>query len=222
PDTGASTEFPTDHGVSDVSPDGQWYATLGSGLAAGVATREVATYRADGSEYRVLTELDLGQLNSLEWAPDGRSLLVAARIGGGNRIYVIDAEDGAAVAMLPDGEEGYDAHWSADGGSIYYIGDRGGLRRVDVVDRSMHVIDRWFAGHLFAVSPDGKYLLSESPWEGQADLAAFDLSGVFVSRITDHEALPRRADWFIPRHLLPVSPVRTRAMTWGMLRDGVE
>jgi hypothetical protein len=222
PDTRAFEEFRSEHGVIDISPDGEWYATLGAGLVGGVPTTEVATYRADGSAYRVLTGLDLGQLNGLEWSPDGRSLLVAAWIGDAMRIHVVNAEDGATVALLPDREQGYDAHWSADGGSIYYIGDRAGLRRVDVADRSVHVVDDRWRRHLFAVSPDGKYLLSESPWDGKTQLVAFDLDGVFVSRITHHEALPRKADWFIPRHLLPVSPVRARAVTWAMLREGVD
>ncbi|MAF12769.1 hypothetical protein CMK11_20150 [Candidatus Poribacteria bacterium] len=223
-DTGAFEEFTPEHGVKDISPDGEWYAILGPNRVPDAETWEVVTYRADGSEYRVLTEeLDLGRLNNLEWSPDGRSLLVAAWTidAQRTRIHVVDAEGGGAVAMLPDGEEGYDAHWSADGASIYYKADPGGLRRIDVADRSIHVIDDGWGGRLFAVSPDGKYLLSARVWD-HVELAAFDLNGAFVSRITHHEAFPRAADWFIPGHLAPVSPVRTRAVTWAILREGVD
>jgi len=68
-------------------------------------------------------------------------------------------------------------------------------------------------GHLLAVSPDGKYLLIDG-----ADLHVLDTDGAHVSQVTDDDLWPRRADWYIPRSILSVSPLGTHSGYWGWLK----
>ena len=100
----------------------------------------------------------------------------------------------------------------------------GGLRRMDLADRSVHEVNPgWQLRSLFAVSPDGAYLLAERGgfWDGLTYMGIYDLNGEVVLELdSDFEArAPIAADWFIPRSQLAVSPAGKQAVVWADLRS---
>ncbi|MBT3268751.1 hypothetical protein HN371_16470 [Candidatus Poribacteria bacterium] len=200
----------------DWSTDGEWFATVHNTRGPGV---DVAKRRADGSDYQMLTDERFGHINSIEWSRDGRKLVFSARAGGGARqdVYSVGADGRGLTNLTNHALPNYDEHWSADGQSIYFVSQRDPGIGIYVMEADGSNVRRVApdrgVGHLLAVSPDGKYLLIDG-----ADLHVLDTDGAHVSQVTDDDLWPRRADWYIPRSILSVSPLGTHSGYWGWLK----
>ena len=213
----------TDDTILDWSRDGQWFAVAVQGRGERYG---VGRIRVDGSDFEALTELAFSHEPQAEWSPDGSKLLVTGRIGRAFVVlYVLDAATGDIEPLLNAEVAGAGAHWSPDGESVYYVASRramGGLLRMDLADRSVHEVNPgWQLRSLFAVSPDGAYLLAERTgfWDGHSYMGIYDLNGEVVLKLdSNFEARAPIADWFIPRSQLAVSPAGRQAALWAGLR----
>ena len=87
------------HGPGAWSPDGRLVAYLASDGAASVSFSGVAIRSLETGDQRVLTPA-LSPLRSVQWFPDGRSLLVgAADLKGRQGFYRLDAQSGAVAVV---------------------------------------------------------------------------------------------------------------------------
>jgi Tol biopolymer transport system component len=213
-----------DDTILDWSRDGEWFAVAVKGRGERYGVGKI---RVDGTGFRQLTELPFSHVPSAEWSRDGSQLLVTGRFGRLTvAVYLLDAATGDLEPFVDSEAADSGAQWSADGESVYYVaggGALGGLRRVDLADRSVHDLNpNWQRRRLFAVSPDGAYLLAHRTVELDAplDMAIYDLNGRLVHSLDDEASSPIAADWFIPRSLLPVSPAGMRTVSWAALRAG--
>lgn len=207
---------PADRVPADWSPDGEWFATVHSWEEGGRGD-DVAKFRADGSDYQALTEERFSQINSIEWSPDGRKLTFSAYVRAGNvDVFAVGADGQGLANLTNDRISDFDEHWSADGRRIFFFSERPpvGVHVMDTDGRNVRPVelDRT-PGHLLATSPDGKYLLV-----APHSLDIFDTDGRHARQLTDGELWPRKADWYIPRSILAVSPFGKRIGYWGRLK----
>jgi len=137
----------------------------------------------DPASDRMLAELQ-GNWSVLDWSPDDKQLLVLESVSSSSETYLwtMNAETGQMVA-LTDRSGGQvlwsDAEFSADGRSVYALGDRGleipRLWRCDLASR------RWAAVtadgdaiETFAVSPDGRHIAVAVDRDAVSHLAVLD------------------------------------------------
>ncbi|MBK5292530.1 MAG: PD40 domain-containing protein [Acidobacteriia bacterium] len=153
----------------DWSPDGKYVAyvslrgTTGSRYFV-LGIRTVAT----GAVRELALSPGFSLLQSLRWAPDGRSLVVGGRdIKGRDGVFSVDAQTGQSTLLLP--REGGDGPgfpaWAPDGKKLYFRG------RVVVGEREEFAFFEWDPasgvrrelirlpnlGFMF-LSPDGRYI----------------------------------------------------------------
>src|SRR6185295_5324399 len=90
-----------------VSPDGRWLAYTAMARPTYEADRQVIQLRnlATG-ETRALTQAWDRSVNSIAWAPDGRSLLVTAEDVLDNPVFRIDLRTGRATRLTQAGNAG--------------------------------------------------------------------------------------------------------------------
>jgi dipeptidyl aminopeptidase/acylaminoacyl peptidase len=74
---------------------------------------------ADGTNMRIVTSA-LELQGAPAWAPDGRSITVAAVVDGAPRLFNVPLNGGAPSALVK--EHSSDAAWSSDGGLVVYSG----------------------------------------------------------------------------------------------------
>ncbi|MAF10758.1 hypothetical protein CMK11_09920 [Candidatus Poribacteria bacterium] len=207
---------PDGHYPRDWSDDGEWFATVHFERGRGV---DIAKHRADGSDYEALTAEGFSQINSIEWSPDGTALVFSARGGGGawQDIFTVGADGNGLTNLTDHVSSNYDEHWSADGRNVFFISQRDAGFWVYVMDADGRDVRRLDTdrgvGHLLGASPDGQYLLIDG-----ADLHVLDTDGRHVSQVTDDDLWPRRADWYIPRSILSVTPFGQHLGYWGWLK----
>ncbi len=90
------------------------------------------------------------------WSPDGRRLVAPVQDGGRWRLAIVDAATGAYTLVTPDdGAERYDAVFTADGASLVYTSERGGVPNIvqlALADRVERPLTR-VLGAAFAAAP---------------------------------------------------------------------
>jgi len=150
----ASEHFPT------WSPDGSVLAMVVNG--------EIYIVGAGGEDLRKFTAQQ-GSANSLNWTPDGRSIVYE---NGG--IQIVSIEDGVSRSVLDTGEQAeIDPDLSPDGSQVVYYSGYGGLYVVDIDGKNLKQI---VATEAFGPSwsPDGKYIAYKHPIN--PDLSSWYLS----------------------------------------------
>jgi Tol biopolymer transport system component len=170
----------------DWSPDGKYlaYASLrGSGSVASrhfvIGIRSVET----GQIRELAPSPGFFLLDSLVWAPDGRSLFAGGQDAKGREgIFRVDAQTGQATVVVPRG--GNDGPrfvaCSPDGKKLYYRSHPPGARESAVVERDLasgeerELIRKTFVG-AFRLSLDGRYVAA-----GIADAVAKYAAAVLI------------------------------------------
>ena len=103
-----------------VSPDGRRVAFVSTRSGS----HEVWVARADGSGAARLTDFGGARVSGPRWSPDGRSVVVSARLEGDADVFVV-GPDGAARRLTDSDADDVAPTWSRDGESVYFASDRG-------------------------------------------------------------------------------------------------
>ncbi len=103
-----------------VSPDGKQIAYL----EYGDGTHNLVLIDLNGENKRYLTEFESGEmLQSVDWSPDGKTLVFAIFKNYQADIWFMDVETGEVTALNQDPTEELDVHWSIHDGMIYFSSD---------------------------------------------------------------------------------------------------
>ena len=150
----------------------------------------------DPAADRMLAKLE-GNWSVLDWSPDDKQLLVLESVSSSSETYLwaMDAETGAKTA-LTDRSGGHvlwsDAEFSADGRSVYALGDRGQeiprLWRCALAGRGWTAVTaEGDAIETFAESPDGRHVAVAVDRDAVSHLSILDAAS---SRPRPIPALP--------------------------------
>jgi Tol biopolymer transport system component len=117
------------------SPDGDRIAFIRATYLTDSQTLETTawTMAADGSDTRLVATLPY--LESVEWHPDGTSLLV---VSGSDGIHLVDLAGGGSRSVAPGAEH---PAWSPDGERLYYADGDGTEGQADRRLRVGHLED---------------------------------------------------------------------------------
>jgi eukaryotic-like serine/threonine-protein kinase len=139
------------------SHDGQWVAY--------VSFPEGALWRskADGSERLQLSNPPL-YASLPRWSPDGKQItFFSVTPGRPSRIYIVSADGGSPIELLPDDDHSQaDPYWSPDGSFLIfgsaYASSSVGIRILDMKTRALTTLPD--SQDLFSPrwSPDGRYI----------------------------------------------------------------
>ncbi|MFL6591288.1 MAG: prolyl oligopeptidase family serine peptidase [Luteimonas sp.] len=143
-----------------------------------------------------------GDMTDVAWAPDGRSLVVSARLSNGDEphstnfdLYQLDADGSGAARNLTVANKAWDATpvFSADGRTLYYRAmkrpgfeaDRMALMAMDVATGATHEVDpKWDrSANGVNVSADGKTIYTSAENMGEQPLFAVDIASGGVTEI---------------------------------------
>jgi Tol biopolymer transport system component len=157
------------YGSAAWSPDGKTLASLaqltGNGPFELIAVQDMVT----GEEHDLKPALaNLGNFKwsnwgSINWTPDGRSLLVVSLSAERQRrgIYKIDARSGEAVQLASPEFRPVNPQLSAAGKTLYYM-ERSAVVALDLPSGNKHVVietDRdGYSARNFVLSPDGEHV----------------------------------------------------------------
>jgi len=143
-----------------------------------------------------------GDLSDLAWAPDGKSLVVSARLSNAQEpwstnfdLYRVQADGSGTAVNLTDANEAWDAGpvFSADGNTLYYRAmkrpgfeaDRFGLMAMDLATGAVREIapdwDRSADG--IVLSADGATLYTGAQDVGEHPLFAVDIQSGEVTEV---------------------------------------
>src|SRR5690606_35610775 len=143
-----------------------------------------------------------GDLSDLAWAPDGKSLVVSARLSNAQEpwstnfdLYRVQADGSGTAVNLTDANEAWDAGpvFSADGNTLYYRAmkrpgfeaDRFGLMAMDLATGAVREIapdwDRSADG--IVLSADGATLYTGAQDVGEHPLCAADIQSGEVTEV---------------------------------------
>ena len=111
-----SAEYPGQFQTASISPDGQWFASVGGGISAGL---ELTIQKMDGTGMKTIAT-DLPPQTRIHFSPDGRRL---AFFASDNRVYTIgvDGTGRVPITPLPEGTArgnygtGWSPEWSPNG-----------------------------------------------------------------------------------------------------------
>ena len=143
-----------------------------------------------------------GDLSDLAWSPDGRSIVVSARLSNGDEphstnfdLYRLNADGSGKAVNLTAANPAWDAGpvFSADGRTLYYRAmkrpafeaDRFALMAMDLGSGATHEIDpEWDrSAESIALSADGKTIYTTSENLGQHPLFAVDVADGSVRQV---------------------------------------
>ena len=173
------------------SHDGNWVTYI--------STREsLWRSRVDGTEALQLTSPPLRALHP-RWSPDGSHILfIGSKIGSDASAYVISANGGPIVPVLPEGTaNSAQADWSQDGNSVILDARTGsasleGISVVNLQSRSRVPIPESKGKVFVRRSPDGRYLAARS--EDEKKLFLFDFQSLRWKHLTTAQHIPRH-EW---------------------------
>jgi Tol biopolymer transport system component len=177
PPKAVQTRYTGANAMAEWSPDGTHLAYLTSpGGFSGPTWPAVISIldTRTGGERQVKAKIgSIIPSHGLDWAPDGRSILVIGRTGEETAIYKIDVMTGASdpLVIIPKFEYSMHAAWSADGKSIFYPqGNPTRILRRDLdtgKDAELVNIPGPAGMPAVSLSPDGKWLAFTTKPEGE-------------------------------------------------------
>jgi dipeptidyl aminopeptidase/acylaminoacyl peptidase len=143
-----------------------------------------------------------GDLSDLAWAPDGKSLVVSARLSNGDEprstnfdLYQLQADGSGSARNLTEANKAWDAGpvFSADGGTLYYRAmkragfeaDRFGLMAMDLSSGQVREIDpQWDrSADSIALSGDGRTIYTTAGDVGEHPLFAVDIDSGAATKV---------------------------------------
>ena len=154
----------------------------------------------DGSNPHVVTS-QRTFAGSSAWSPDGHTLAYDSAVGGGpTEIWLLNAQGGQPRRLLPPPLHGFIPNWSADGASIYFVGEGLQIWKAPVAGGPPVQITRNGGLEGFE-TPDGKYL--------------YFAKGVMTPGI-----------WRLPtaggnEELVPELAIVNPFRSWALTRDGI-
>jgi Tol biopolymer transport system component len=170
--------------LSGISADRLAFSRTGDWVAY-VSYPEETLWRSkmDGTQKQQLTFASLG-VDSPEWSPDGKQIAFSGvESGKTSKIYVISAEGGNPVEVLPGSQVQRFPSWSADGNSLVFSGREPG-KPADAISPSIFMLG--VRTHGVSVlpgstglsapkwSPDGRYIAAMTM--DSQKLLLFDIS----------------------------------------------
>ena len=180
------------------SADGHWFAF--PAVRHGQAALVVHDMRQPGAA-REIPLRDLGQILSLTWSPDGRSIAFSALVGGFSDLYRYDLESRALTRLTNDAFADLQPAWSPDGQRIAFATERyssdlsslsfgptqlatlevvsGAVEALRVVPGAKHVNPQW--------SADGRHLFFIANPADISNVFRIDLEGLTTHQVTDVE-----------------------------------
>ena len=163
----ATVRYPGRNSAPAWSPDGAALAYLSRRGSEnfGQESRTIVIRRLDSEDEREL-QVKLAHMERVRWSPDGKTLLVS---GSDNKsrggLYLVDVESAEVkpFAAEPGASfRGFDATWSKDGKSVYYLHSSGEVRRRETSTGSESTLYRGAELRHIAASPDGKWIAAGS------------------------------------------------------------
>ncbi|HQV32054.1 MAG TPA: DPP IV N-terminal domain-containing protein [Calditrichia bacterium] len=121
----------------------------------------------------------------IDFSPDGKYLVFAAKAGAGDALYTVDVKDGDIKEFpLPELDGAFTANWSPDGKTIAFIGNKNNQSDIYTMDLETREVtqltDDIFTDDQPSWSPDGKQLAFVSDRKDYLDKkdvpADFDMS----------------------------------------------
>lgn len=188
------------------SPTGDYVAYVRQ--EEGSHTHEVWLNHADGSGAFKLTRLG-GNVGSMNWAPDGRSLVVSNNRYGSYDIYTVEVPSGKATRLTSDSRYEVYPSFTPDGQQILYVRLNDAWTDHDVIllerdgsEPRVILQDTDFFDYHFGrtfgypkVSPDGSTLLFRSHRSGWINYWVVPLTGGEPRQIAPADADQSDAAW---------------------------
>jgi dipeptidyl aminopeptidase/acylaminoacyl peptidase len=149
------------------------------------------------------------------WGPDGREVVVAARVGGNLDIYRVSLAQGGIERLTSDPADDWQPAWSLDGRQLLFTSDRAGVPQIfwrSLLDPQRG--DQPVTAHLHGAahaswSPDGEWFVYVVPGSAGAgtpgrELYLQRLADGYAVRLTENDADDTEPAWQPP----PTAPGR--------------
>ena len=153
----------------------------------------------------------------LSWSPDGKRIVLAAKAGERDALFMVNVESGEQEKVLLDFDGIFTAAWSPDGESIAFVGNKGSASDLYLYDlnerRLVALTADIFSDSEPSWSPDGEFLAFVSDrgsslesgddfkmWNHdyrQTDIYTLEIETGKISRITD---TPHQEDFPVWSH----------------------
>ena len=149
-----------------------------------------------------------GDLSDMAWSPDGRSIVVSARLSNGDEphstnfdLYELNADGSGTAKNLTAANKAWDAGpvFSSDGKTLYYRAmkrptfeaDRFALMAMDLASGATHEIDpKWDrSADNITLSNDGKTLYTTAENVGEHPLYAVDIASGGITKVVGDGAI---------------------------------
>ena len=190
------------------SPDGSRIAYRTSTMPD--RRREIRIVSTNGSSDESLVQWEAGEIDHLDWSPDGGTLLIAAtdQSGGGLRLWIVRVDDGSSEIWPAGRGNVSEPRFSPDGNWVAYRSDETGMSEVYV---------RPFPG------PGGALRVSMAgggnpSWRGDGrELFYIDLAGTLLAVDVDASETLQLST---PQPLFQVGPPSAGTTRYDVTSDG--
>jgi Tol biopolymer transport system component len=164
-----------DQGMSpDIGPDGRLvFAAHADGV------RDIYIWDPDDDSLLNVTQDDVYDY-APEWSPDGRSIVFVSHILGHKKLFMVDLTRPQDRIQLTYGQYNEkQPSFSADGSTLYYSSDRGGVFNIYAMDLNTGEVKRYtdmLHGAFFPLELPGNQLLFSGYGDGSYELYTMELS----------------------------------------------
>ncbi len=215
----------TAQGVIDAnpawSPDGSRVAFT----SGPVEDLDLYTMAADGSDRRLVWAGDTLQ-SSVDWSPDGESLVVDAYAADGTlQVFTIPVSGDGDAVQLTHGKPNGKPTWLPDGSGLLFLSLRDGDQQ-EIYSMAIDGSDPMNLTHhpardvLAEMAPDGRQIAYASDRSGDREIWVMNANGSDPVRLTRSPGDDSNPTWSSDgRHLLFTSDRQPKGI-WAMHPDG--